>query len=119
MIKITIEGDTVAEVGTAIVNMAKQFQTTPAPAATASSPKAPAAPKEPAAPKAAAPKAAAPKEISYADDVAPRVLKLAEVKGRDAAVAVLSTFGVSKAPQLTADQYPEVIAALDAALAED
>lgn len=43
-------------------------------------------------------------------------LKLAATKGRDAAVAVLSEFGVSKAGELKADQRAEYHAAAVAAL---
>ena len=55
-------------------------------------------------------------EISYAKDVGPRVLKLAEAKGRPAAVAVLTSFGVEKAPELKASQYAAFIKAIDAAM---
>lgn len=84
----------------------------------------PKAPKEPAPKEAKAePKAGKSeddaKTIDYTDDVAPRVLKLAEKKGRDAAVAVLSQFNVTKAPQLKPDQYAAFIEAVDAKLAED
>lgn len=85
----------------------------------ADAPKDPPAPKTPKAPAAETPKAETGGEISYANDIAPRVLKLAEAKGRDAAIAILSKFGVTKAPQLDAGQYAEFIEAVDAKLAED
>jgi hypothetical protein len=86
------------------------------------------------APKDEAPKAAAPKEeqkttstvvaeISYAKDVAPRVLELAGMKlpdapkaGREAAMGVMEKFGVQKAPQLKVEQYADFIVAVDAAI---
>ena len=88
--------------------------------------KAPAAPKEPAKEAVKEPAKEAVKdpakevtkegEISYAKDIAPRVLKLAEAKGRPAALEVLAKFGVEKAPQLKAEQYSAFIAAVDTAL---
>lgn len=76
-----------------------------------STPKAPAAPKaDPKQPEG---------ELSYTDDIAPRVLKLGEVKGRDAAIAMLESFGVKKAPQLEVSQYPDFVKAVDAKLAEE
>lgn len=62
-------------------------------------------------------------EISYAKDVAPRVLELAGMKlpdapkaGREAAVTVMKKFGVEKAPQLKVEQYADFIVAIDAAV---
>lgn len=50
------------------------------------------------------------------DDCKQITLKLAAKKGRDAAVAVLAEFGVSKAGELKADQRAEYLAAATAAL---
>lgn len=70
---------------------------TPAPA--------PAPKTEPAAPADAA--APAP---TY-QDAAAAVTNLAKVKGRDAAVAVLTKFGAAKLPDVTPEQFADVIAA--------
>lgn len=51
------------------------------------------------------------------DDCKQITLQLASKKGRDAAVAVLSEFGVAKASELKADQLAEYHAAASAALA--
>lgn len=75
-------------------------------------------PKAPAAPK-VDPKQPPEGELNYANDIAPRVLKLAEAKGRDAAVAMLAKFGVTKAPQLEVGQYAEFVEAVDAKLTEE
>jgi len=82
----------------------------------AETPKEPKAPKAPAAPK-EEPKEDA--EIDYTKDIAPRVLKLAEAKGREVAVATLAKFNVTKAPQLKPEDYAAFIAAVDAKLAEE
>lgn len=50
------------------------------------------------------------------DDCKQITLQLASKKGRDAAVAVLSEFGVAKASELKADQLAEYHAAATAAL---
>lgn len=50
------------------------------------------------------------------DDCKQITLQLASKKGRDAAVAVLSEFGVAKASELKADQLAEYYAAASAAL---
>jgi hypothetical protein len=113
--RINIEADTLAEFDAIVAHFAgEQVATTVSRAE---------APKE----ANKAPKETAPKEektasktdvaeISYAKDIARRVLKLAEAKGRPAALEVLAKFGVEKAPQLKADQYPAFIAAVDTAL---
>lgn len=51
------------------------------------------------------------------DDCKQITLQLASKKGRDAAVGVLSEFGVAKASELKADQLAEYHAAASAALA--
>lgn len=80
----------------------------------------PKTPKAPATPKAEkVEKEEAAEGLNFADHVAPKIIKLADSKGRDAAVALLKKFGVTKGPQLTPDQFPEFIAAVDAALGED
>lgn len=45
------------------------------------------------------------------------IIALAKAKGRDAAVAVLGTFGVAKAPELKVEQYAAVVAAAKKAMA--
>lgn len=133
--KINLEFNSLAELDEFVAHHvgAKARQTTAAVAPKVETPKEPKAetpkvetPKEPKADKPKEPKApkepeakSAKEEISYANDVAPRVLKLAETKGRDAAVALLESFGVSKAPQLEPGQYAKFIAAVDAKLEED
>lgn len=77
---------------------------------------APAAEPTPAA--APAPEASAPTDTapSY-EDVKKLVLKMSSEKGREPTVALLGTFGVAKAPDLKPEQFADVIAALNAALA--
>lgn len=83
-------------------------------------PKAPAAPKADAKPKApAAPKEEPKDELSFADDIAPKILAIANGKSREAAVALLAKFGVTKGPQLKPEQFAEFAEAADAVLAED
>jgi nucleotide-binding universal stress UspA family protein len=53
--------------------------------------------------------------LVYEKDVAPRILSFVQEHGREAALAILKTFGVSKAPELKAEQYPGVLAAIEAA----
>lgn len=55
-------------------------------------------------------------EISYAKEVAPLIVKMAEEKGRDAVKALFGTFGVGKGPDLKADQYADVMKAINNAL---
>jgi hypothetical protein len=114
--EVKVTGETLAELASNLIKIAGQFGATPAEA-----------PKEANA-KVDKPKETVPKEstktsetaeISYAKDVAPRVLKLAIAKGRTAALELLAKFKVEKAPQLTADQYPAFIAAADAAIAAE
>lgn len=54
--------------------------------------------------------------VTY-DDVKALVLQVSKDKGRDAAAAVLSGFGVAKAPELKPEQYADAVAQLKAALA--
>lgn len=54
--------------------------------------------------------------VTY-DDVKALVLQVSKDKGRDAAAAVLSGFGVAKAPELKPEQYVDAVAQLKAALA--
>jgi len=49
-------------------------------------------------------------------DVNTAIIGLAKAKGRDAAVAVLQQFGVTKVPELKPAQYADVIAAAQKAL---
>lgn len=85
------------------------------------------------APKVAKPVAEAPKaEVAKAEpapaaapspsnedaytEVKRELLKLIAAKGSDAGKAVLTQFGVSNGKQLSADKYPEVLAAIATAL---
>ena len=54
-------------------------------------------------------------DVSY-DDVKRAVLDLAKTRGRDAAVEVLESFGVSKATELKPEQYAAALKALRAAM---
>ena len=68
--------------------------------------------------------AAEPAEVSASDEapkieyaqVSTAVLSLVKAKGRDAAVAVLSQFGVGNAKELAEAQWPEALEALNAEL---
>lgn len=75
---------------------------------------------DPAAPAQAQPAAApaeAPKtDVTY-DAAKAAVLKVNEVKGREATVALLAKFGVSKLPELPAEKWAAVISACDEVLA--
>ena len=51
------------------------------------------------------------------EDAKAAVLKISKEKGRDAAVAVLSTFGVQKLPDLQPENYGALVAKVDEALA--
>ena len=118
--EVTIKGDTLAHLALNIVRLAEQFGTTPVETGRGANP-APKAPEETAAPKEAKETTVSKDddktEISYAKDIAPRVLKLAEVS-RQSAIDVLAEFGVTKAPQLKAEQYAAFVKAVDAKLAE-
>jgi hypothetical protein len=50
-------------------------------------------------------------------DVNAAIIALAKAKGRDAAVALLGTFGAAKAPELKPEQYADVVAAAKKAMA--
>ena len=51
------------------------------------------------------------------EDAKAAVLKISKERGRDAAVAVLSTFGVQKLPDLQPENYGALVAKVDEALA--
>jgi hypothetical protein len=63
-----------------------------------------------------APAAAEAPAVAF-DAVRDAIMGLSKAKGRDAAVAVLGTFGVAKAPELKAEQYADVVAAAKKAMA--
>jgi len=58
------------------------------------------------------------KAVDFDKDITPKVLKVVELKGRAGIEGVLSQFGVAKASQVPVDQRGELLAALEAALAE-
>lgn len=70
--------------------------------------------------KSAEPAAASPatEALTYEAHVKPLVIKAGGVKGRDAVVALLGTFGVAKGPDLKPEQLPAVKAGLEALIAE-
>lgn len=83
-------------------------------------------PEEPVVGDAEQPSAASPPSATDADtdpvtyeDVRAAVTRLAALKGRDAALAVLDTFGVDHGSKLTEDQWAPALAALAAAAAEE
>lgn len=129
-ISIEISGETPDELTDKMYALTQTFNNLnlgeggPAPATTAPqrtmTAKPPAAATKTAVGKTPAPKAApkSPALPDYASEVAPLVLKVAEAAGRDKAIAVMAEFGVTKAPQLSPDQYAEFIAAMNAALEE-
>jgi hypothetical protein len=59
--------------------------------------------------------AAAPSEIT-AEAMRDLVLRVVRLKGREAMVAVLDTFGAAKASDVPAEQVPELVTALEALL---
>ena len=67
------------------------------------------------APAPAPAKAEAPAALTY-EAVAAVVTKVARMKSRDAAVAVLATFGASSLKDVTPDRYAQVVAACEEAL---
>ena len=69
-------------------------------------------------PPAPTPAPAAPAALQYDTDIGPRLVKIAQTKGREALVAFLSAFEVGKGADLPLDRYPEVVAKVDALLAE-
>lgn len=83
---------------------------------------APAAPVEEPAPSTiadtptAAPAPSAPEPLLSADALRDLVLSVVRVKGRDAMVSVLDTFGAAKASDVPPEQMPELVAALEALL---
>lgn len=56
------------------------------------------------------------KAIDYEADIKPRVIKLAEAKGRAGVLAVFDTFGVDHASKVPVESYGKLVAALDSAL---
>ena len=82
---------------------------------------APAPAPEPVAEEAPAPIAeealAAPTEIDFHGEVTPRVVKVVAKCGKPAMAAILEQFGVAKASHLDAERLPELIAAMDDAIA--
>lgn len=89
---------------------------TPKPVAVAPSAPAP-APTAAAAPTLSAESPSEPAVEIPVADVNAAVIGLAKAKGRDAAVAVLQKFGVSKVPELKAEHYAAVIDAAKKAMA--
>ncbi len=97
--------------------------TTPAPgprtaevAAVTAAPEKTAAESSPtAAPVAAQQPASTAAEATY-QDAAAAITKLSRTKGRDAAVAVLQSFGAAKLPDVKPEQFSAVIAAAEAAM---
>ena len=63
----------------------------------------------------ASPATASPSEIT-AEAMRDLVLRVVRLKGREAMVAVLDTFGAAKASDVPAAQVPELVAALEALL---
>lgn len=57
-----------------------------------------------------------PETLVSIDEVKAAVLKLAATKGRDAAVAVLQSFGAAKVPELKPEQYAPALEALNNAM---
>ena len=55
--------------------------------------------------------------LDYEKDIKPRVLLLSKEKGREATVATLGRFGVVKATELNADQWPEFLAYVNKVIA--
>ncbi|WP_420997615.1 hypothetical protein ACKI2N_012455 [Cupriavidus sp. 30B13] len=47
--------------------------------------------------------------LDYEKDIKPRVLLLSKDKGREATIATLSRFGVTKATELSKEQWPEFL----------
>jgi len=64
-----------------------------------------------------APEAAPALVLDYHKDVAPRVMDLARIKGRDALAALLAEFGAARGQLVPVARLPELSARLDSALA--
>ena len=77
---------------------------------------APAPQPEPETVKESLPVAPAAEPIAYAD-VSKLILKVSSTKGRDAAVAILNKFGAANLKEVKPEQYAEVVAAANEALA--
>lgn len=56
-------------------------------------------------------------EVSYADAAA-AVTKLSRLKGRDAAVSLLSSFGAAKLPEVPAERYADVVRQVEMVLSQ-
>jgi hypothetical protein len=57
-----------------------------------------------------------PVEIDFDRDVAKRVITLVQLKGKPAAEAIMGAFGVGRASEVPASEWPKLIEALDEAL---
>lgn len=68
------------------------------------------------APAADSPSAPGAVSVTY-DDVKVAILKLSNVKGRDAVLALLKPFGAAKGPELKPEQFAEFVAQANAAIA--
>lgn len=68
------------------------------------------------APVADSPSAPGAVSVTY-DDVKAAILKLSNVKGRDAVLALLKPFGAAKGPELKPEQFAEFVTQANAAIA--
>ena len=57
--------------------------------------------------------------LDYEKDIKPRVLLLSKEKGREATIATLSRFGVTKATELNADQWGDFLDYVNKVIAGD
>lgn len=111
MYKIEIQAETVSELAQRMVLMGAQLQRdTGAPAEPATKPEPKAKAKEPS-------KAPEQSTLNFEKDVAARVLRLVQQKGKEAATTLLSEFGASRASHVEADRWPELVSRLDEVLA--
>ena len=65
-----------------------------------------------------APAAEPSRTYTYDGDISPRVMLLVEKRGRDFAKGVVLTCGADRASKVSPSRYPELMAAIDAALEE-
>jgi hypothetical protein len=137
--RVEITAQTIQELAGKLITLGNQFQTTPGvslnanqshtsdelaasaaeepgvDAKVAPTPQKPkpettkAEPKKAEEPKVEEPKVAA---LEYQKDVVPKVLALVEKRGKDAAQALLATFGAVKASGVKPAQYAELLAAI-------
>lgn len=70
-------------------------------------------PEAPVAEEPAAPATETPAALDYTKDIVPKVLGLANQHGRPAIEAVLAQFGVKNAKDLSAEQYPALLQAIE------